>query len=105
MNLLLILCYNFFWFLKWPFISINTSGFRRLFILIFLTLCSTNSCCAHDEKENKPRVSIITSVFKGDKFIKGFMDDIVKSTIFDQCELIIINAASPENEERVIKEY
>jgi glycosyltransferase involved in cell wall biosynthesis len=52
-----------------------------------------------------PRVSIITSLFKGDKFIESFMREIVKQTIFDQCELIIINANSPEDEEAIILPY
>jgi len=33
------------------------------------------------------------------------MEDIVRQTVFDQCELIIINANSPENEEEVISPY
>lgn len=49
-----------------------------------------------------PRVSIITSLFKGTEFLQGFMEDIVQQTIFDQCELIIINAASPEREQEEI---
>jgi glycosyltransferase involved in cell wall biosynthesis len=52
-----------------------------------------------------PRVSIITSVYKGDQFIEGFMEDIVRQTIFNQCELIMINANSPGNEEQVIRKY
>ncbi|MDD4157764.1 MAG: glycosyltransferase [Candidatus Cloacimonetes bacterium] len=51
------------------------------------------------------RVSIITSIYKGDEFIKGFMEDITQQTIFDQCELILINANSPEHEEEVILPY
>ncbi len=54
---------------------------------------------------NAPRVSIITSIFKGDFFIEEFMKDITRQTIFDQCELILINANSPGNEEAVIKKY
>lgn len=53
----------------------------------------------------KPRVSIITSVYKGDEFIEGFLADIVRQTIFKECELIIINANSPGNEEPIIKMY
>lgn len=52
-----------------------------------------------------PRVSIITSLFKGDDFIESFMREIVQQTIFDQCELIIINANSPGNEEETILPY
>jgi glycosyltransferase involved in cell wall biosynthesis len=54
---------------------------------------------------NKPKVSIITSVYNGDQFISNFMEDITKQTIFDQCELIMINANSPGNEENIIKRY
>jgi len=53
----------------------------------------------------RPRISIITSLFKGDLFIKGFLDDITRQTIFNQCELILINAASPGNEEQIIMDY
>lgn len=53
----------------------------------------------------KPRVSIITSVFKGDDFIEGFLHNMVQQTIFPECELILINANSPHNEEPCIKKY
>lgn len=52
-----------------------------------------------------PRVSIITSVFDGDLYIEGFLEDIVQQTIFDQCELLLINANSPGNEEPIINRY
>ncbi len=52
-----------------------------------------------------PKVSIITSVYKGGYFIEEFMRDITNQTMFDQCELIIINANSPDNEEEVILRY
>jgi glycosyltransferase involved in cell wall biosynthesis len=52
-----------------------------------------------------PRVSIITSVYKGDHYILKFLQDITRQTIFDQCQLIIVNANSPGDEERVIKDY
>ncbi len=54
---------------------------------------------------DKPRISIITSVYNGDQFIEQFLADITRQTIFDQCELIMINAQSPGNEEPVIKKY
>ena len=52
-----------------------------------------------------PKISIITSVYKSDAFIRGFLEDIVQQTIFNQCELILINAASPGNEAKVIREF
>ena len=52
------------------------------------------------------KVSIITSVFNGDEYIEEFLEDITRQTIFEQkCELIMINANSPGNEEEVILKY
>lgn len=53
----------------------------------------------------KPRVSVITSVYNGDEFIEGFLKDILRQTIFHECEFIIINANSPGNEESIIQQY
>ena len=52
-----------------------------------------------------PKISLITSLFKGDDHIEAFMDNITSQTVFDQCELVIINANSPGNEDSVIKRY
>lgn len=51
------------------------------------------------------KASIITSVYKGERFINHFLNDITKQTIFNECELVIINAASPENEEQYINPF
>ncbi|NES86169.1 MAG: glycosyltransferase [Moorea sp. SIO1G6] len=53
----------------------------------------------------QPKVSIITSVFKGDKYIEPFLKDITQQTVFAECELILVNPNSPGNEEPVIKKY
>jgi len=56
--------------------------------------------------EELPRVSIITSVYNGDEFIRPFLEDITRQTIFEEkCELVLVNANSPGNEEVVIEEY
>lgn len=52
-----------------------------------------------------PRISIITSLYNGDTFIENFMKEIIQQTIFNQCELIIINANSPGHEDTTIKPY
>ena len=53
-----------------------------------------------------PKISIITSLYKGGAHIKGFLDDIVNQTIFEEkCELIIIDANSPDSEKDIILEY
>jgi glycosyltransferase involved in cell wall biosynthesis len=56
--------------------------------------------------QDLPKVSIITSVYDGDDFIRPFLEDMTRQTIFEEkCELILINANSPGNEEEIIKEY
>jgi hypothetical protein len=56
-------------------------------------------------EENNPLVSIICSMYKGEDYIEQFLRNIVNQTIFTECELIIINANSPENEDPVVKKY
>ena len=50
-------------------------------------------------------VSAIASLYKGRRFIESFLDNITSQTIFDRCELIIIDANSPEREDEVIAEF
>ena len=58
------------------------------------------------EVKDIPKISIITSVYNGDEFIKPFLEDITSQTIFkEKCELILVNANSPGNEEKVIEKY
>jgi len=52
-----------------------------------------------------PKVSIITSLYKGGKFIDGFLKNIVQQTVFKSCELIIVDCNSPDDETEIIKEY
>jgi len=52
-----------------------------------------------------PKVTILGTFYKGEKHIEGFLKNIVKQTTFDNCELILINANSPENEEKIILKY
>ena len=56
--------------------------------------------------EDLPKISVITSVYDGDDHIEGFLEDITNQTIFEEkCELVLVNADSPGNEEKVIKKY
>lgn len=72
-------------------------SFCLIFILVLFFLGTRSS--------SKPKISIITSVWDGDEFIEGFLEDVTKQTIFSQSELIIINPNSPGHEEEVIKKY
>jgi len=55
-------------------------------------------------RENHELV-IITSMYKGEKYIESFLESIVSQTIFDKCLLFIVDANSPENEYQTIKRY
>lgn len=59
----------------------------------------------NSEPRNTPILSIITSLYNGDKFIRNFMANIVNQLNFHAFELIIIDACSPGDEYTVIKEY
>jgi hypothetical protein len=52
-----------------------------------------------------PKISIITSVYDGDEYIRPFLEDITRQTIFNKCELILVDPNSPGSEAQVIKEY
>ena len=58
------------------------------------------------DAKDLPKISILTSVYDGDEFIRPFLEDITRQTIFEEkCELVLVNANTPGNEEEVIKEY
>jgi len=42
-------------------------------------------------KHELPLISIITSKFKGDDHIESFLDNMISQTVFDSCELIIVD--------------
>jgi glycosyltransferase involved in cell wall biosynthesis len=58
-------------------------------------------------KDKLPKIGIITSVYKSAEYLEGFFQDVTRQTIFDHCELILINANSPEREQEevIIKRY
>lgn len=64
-----------------------------------------NEKIKHIEPIKIPKISIITSLYKGKKFIKHFMSEVTKQSVFSQCELIILDANSPEKEYEVIEPY
>ena len=56
--------------------------------------------------QQKPRVSIITSVFDPeDLYVAEFLRDIVRQTIFEQCELLLLCPPTPGNAATIIQEY
>ena len=52
-----------------------------------------------------PLISIIVSVYNSEKFIRGKLEDLFNQTLIEQCEVIIINSGSLQNEEPIILEF
>jgi hypothetical protein len=60
----------------------------------------------HIISEKKYLVTAIASLYCGQEYIEKFMDNITTQSCFrEYCELIIIDANSPENESEVISRY
>ena len=57
------------------------------------------------ENKDKYTLAIITSLYKGSKYIHPFLKNITEQTVFNECELIIVDANSPENESEIIEKY
>lgn len=82
----------------------------RLLFFFFTFFCVCQHLTAQEGKapsliENKPRVTIITSVYKCQEYIREFLEDMTQQTIYPECEHILIDADSPENEREVIFEF
>lgn len=59
-----------------------------------------------DASTGAPVVSIVASLYRGGAFIRSFLENITSQTIFrTHCELIIVDADSPEGEQAVIEEF
>ena len=52
-----------------------------------------------------PKITIFCPIYNAERYIQNYLKDISQQTMFKQCELIIINANSPQNEEKYIKEF
>lgn len=50
----------------------------------------------------KYKCSIYCSLFKGEKFIQGYIEDMLRQTIFSDIEFVLLNCDSPENEEKYL---
>lgn len=73
---------------------------------IFVSLINEDNDKAAFFPEIKiPKISIITSLYNGREFIENFLQDITRQTIFKNCELIILDANSQQNEYEIIKKY
>jgi len=52
-----------------------------------------------------PKVTVFCPIYNAEKYIDSYLKDIERQTIFENCELIIINANSPQNEDKYIHKF
>ncbi|MBK6682053.1 MAG: glycosyltransferase [Ignavibacteriales bacterium] len=50
-------------------------------------------------------VSAIISLFKGEKFIKGRIEDLLAQTLGKEVEIVIVDSNSPQNEKRSLMNF
>lgn len=51
------------------------------------------------------KVTIISSLYKAEKYLSNFLNNIVAQSIFDQCEVYLVDGNSPEKEHEIVKPY
>ena len=56
-------------------------------------------------KSQESNLGIFCPLFKGQKFIKEYLNNLLEQTIFDSTNFYILDCASPENEYVTIKDY
>jgi GT2 family glycosyltransferase len=52
-----------------------------------------------------PKVTFLTSLYKGGKYIEAFLNNITSIYLFDTCEVMIYDSASPEEEFKTIEPF
>lgn len=80
---------------------------QKIIMLVCFVLSSLTGDCEEECQRypESPLITIITSVYDCDEFIEGFLEDIVQQTVFQNCELLVIDPNSPGNEYKSIKKY
>ncbi|NQZ87258.1 MAG: hypothetical protein HRT54_06725 [Colwellia sp.] len=83
-------------------INVLTSGLSSTYSKVKYAEKIINS---HRKNSPEKKISFVTSMYKGDDWVKGFMENMVRMDSFNHSEMLIISANSPGNEFSIIEPY
>ena len=54
---------------------------------------------------NTPIISALVSTYGAERYMRALLEDLERQTIADQMEIVIIDSASPEDEQGIVREF
>jgi FkbM family methyltransferase len=54
---------------------------------------------------SQPEVSVVISTYKSEQFMTACLQNLTRQTIFDRCEILVVDSGSPENERGIVAEF
>lgn len=52
-----------------------------------------------------PRLTVIVSIYNAEKYIRGFLNNLMEQTILADCQVLLLDAQSTDSTAAIIKEY